>query len=92
MSYSIGHRHSLDLGLLWLWFRLAAASPIRPLAWEPLYAAGTALKKQKKKKEEKKSHQATFLWPSDELIVEGRSEVVPTCWAVKSSFSCLLPE
>ena len=28
----------------WLWCRLAAAAPIRPLAWEPPYAKGAALK------------------------------------------------
>ena len=33
---------------LWLWHRLAAAAPIRPLAWEPPYAAGAALKRKKK--------------------------------------------
>ena len=40
--------------LLWLWRRLAATAPIRPLAWEPPYAAGKAqeiAKRQKKKKE-----------------------------------------
>ena len=36
--------------LLWLWCRLAAAVPIRPLAWEFPYAAGVALKRQKDKK------------------------------------------
>ena len=44
MSCGVGHRHSLDLASLWL----AAAAPIRPLAWEPPYAAGVALKRQKK--------------------------------------------
>ena len=39
-----------DLVVLWLWCRLAAVAPIRPLAWELLYAMGVALKKQKKKK------------------------------------------
>ena len=39
-----------DLALLWLWHRLAATALIRPLAWEPLYAMGAALKRQKKKK------------------------------------------
>ena len=39
-----------DLVLLWLWHRLAAAVLIRPLAWEPPYAVGAALKRQKKKK------------------------------------------
>ena len=33
-----------DLALLWLWCRLAAEAPIRPLAWEPPYAAGVAVK------------------------------------------------
>ena len=33
-----------DLALLWLWHRPAAVAPIRPLAWEPPYAAGAALK------------------------------------------------
>ena len=31
-----------------MWGRLAAVAPIQPLAWEPPYAAGTALKKEKK--------------------------------------------
>ena len=29
--------------LLWLWCRLEATAPIRPLAWEPPCAAGVAL-------------------------------------------------
>ena len=33
--------------LLWLWCRLAAVALIRPLAWEPPYAASAALKKKK---------------------------------------------
>ena len=36
-----------DPALLWWWCRLAAVAPIRPLAQEPLYAAGAALKRQK---------------------------------------------
>ena len=40
-----------DLVLLWLWDRPAAVAPIRrPLAWEPSYATGAALKGKKKKK------------------------------------------
>ena len=38
---------SLDPVLLWLWYRPAAVAPIGPLAWEPPYAAGAALKKKK---------------------------------------------
>ena len=34
---------------MWLWHRLAAIASIRPLAWEPPYATGVALKRQKKK-------------------------------------------
>ena len=51
MICGVGHRHDLDLALLWLWHRLAVAAPIRPLAWEPPYAAGAALKRQTKKVE-----------------------------------------
>ena len=47
MSCGIGHRQGLVL--LWLWRRPAAVAPIRPLAWEPPYATGAALKKEKKK-------------------------------------------
>ena len=39
-----------DPALLWLWCRLAATAPNRPLAWELPYAPGAALKRQKKKK------------------------------------------
>ena len=46
----LGHRCSSDSVLLGLWHRLAAVAPVRPLAWEPLYATGAALKKGKKKK------------------------------------------
>ena len=58
MSCGVGHRRGLDLVLLWLWRRPAATAPIRPLAWEPPYAAGaaqeiattTTTKRQKTKK------------------------------------------
>ena len=46
----VGHRCSSDPGLLWLWRRLVATAPIRPLAWEPPYAVGAALKRQKVQK------------------------------------------
>ena len=35
-----------DPVLLWLWCRLVSTAPIRPLAWEPPYAASMALKRQ----------------------------------------------
>ena len=49
MSYRMGRRHGSDPALLWLWHRLAAKALIRPLAWEPPYAASVALKRQKDK-------------------------------------------
>ena len=39
--------------MLWLWCRPAATAPMRPLAWEPPYAAGAALEKKRKKKKDK---------------------------------------
>ena len=48
MSCGVGCRHGLDLAWLWLWCRPAATAPIRHLAWEPPYATGAALKRQKK--------------------------------------------
>jgi len=45
-----GHRGSSDPTLLWLWHRLAATALIGPLAWEPPYATGAGLEKDKKKK------------------------------------------
>ena len=51
VSCGVGRRRSSDLALLWLWRRPAATAPIRPLAWEPPYATGMALKRTKDKKE-----------------------------------------
>ena len=48
MSYGVGRRHNLDPELLWLWRRPAATASIQPLAWEPPYAVGAALKRQNK--------------------------------------------
>ena len=47
MSRGVGPRQGSDPKLLWLWCRLAATVPTGPLAWEPLYEAGAALKRQK---------------------------------------------
>ena len=50
MSCGVGSRCGLDLALLWLWRRPVATAPIRPLAWEPPYAAGAALKDKRQKR------------------------------------------
>ena len=57
MSCGVGHRHGWDLTLLWLWCGLAAETPIRPLAWEPPYAAGAALKKEQKRRQQQQQQQ-----------------------------------
>ena len=62
MSCGVGDRRGLDPALLWLWCMPVATAPIRPLAWEPAYAAGGVLKRQKTKKQNK----TVFLLPKCE--------------------------
>ena len=50
MSCGVGCGRGSDLALLWLWCRPAVVAPIGPLAWEPPYAAGASLKRQKDQK------------------------------------------
>ena len=50
VSCGVGHRCGLDLALQWLWYRLASIAQILPLVWDPPYAEGVDLKRQKKKK------------------------------------------
>ena len=65
MSCGVGSSHSPDPELLWLWCRPAAITLIRPLAWEPPYAAGVALKEakgqNKKKKKRMKANLGIYL-------------------------------
>ena len=53
MSCGVGHTCGSDPVLLWLQRRLAAVAPIGPLAWEPPYAVGAALKSKKTKNKNK---------------------------------------
>ena len=53
VSCGVGRRCGSGPELLWLWCRLVAAAPFRPLAWEPPCAGG-ALEKAKKGKKIKK--------------------------------------
>ena len=56
MSCGVGCRHSLDPAMLpWLWCRLAATALIHSLAWEPPYAMGAALKRQKTEKKKERN-------------------------------------
>ena len=54
MSCGVGCRCGSDPALLWLWCRLVATAPIRPLVWEPPYAAGAAQEMAKRPKKKKK--------------------------------------
>ena len=54
MSHGVGHRHGSDCALLWLWYRPEATALIRPLAWDPPYASGVALKNKNKHKKWRK--------------------------------------
>ena len=56
MSCDVGHRQASDPVLLWLWYRPAAVALIGPLAWEPAYATGVALKSQKQKQTNKQKN------------------------------------
>ena len=47
MSSGVGRRCGLYPVWLWLWRGPAATAPIGPLVWEPPYAAGVALKKER---------------------------------------------
>ena len=65
VSCGVGLRRSSDPTLLWLWRRLTATAPIRPLAWEPPYATGAAQEtakrqKNKKNKKNKENEHLTF--------------------------------
>ena len=57
MSCGVGRRLGLDPALLWMWLwlwnRPVGTAQIQPLAWEPPYAVGMALKRQKTKEEKR---------------------------------------
>ena len=50
MRCGVDCRYGSDLVLVWLWGRPATVAPTRRLAWEPPYASGAALERQKKTK------------------------------------------
>ena len=63
MSWDPRHGSDPELLWLWLWHRLVATVPTGPLAWEPPYAVGAAIKKKKKGK--KRSHRASWCQSRD---------------------------
>ena len=82
MSCGVGHRHCLDPTLLWLWCRLAATAPIRPLAWEAPYATGSALEKIKRQKE-KINKQKTTMHASSHLPSQALAPNTPSHYIQK---------
>ena len=59
VSCGVGRVHGWDPPWLWLWYRPAAATLIGPIAWEPPYVAGVALKRPKTKKKKGRKRQIT---------------------------------
>ena len=60
MSCGVGCRHGSDLTCLWLWCRPMATALIQPLAWEPPFAMGVALKRKKDKKRKRRKKRKSF--------------------------------
>ena len=60
MSSGVGLRRGSDLALRWLWHRPAATALIRPLAFEPPYAVGSALKKKKRFRNRKSGNMSYY--------------------------------
>ena len=54
MSCGVGANVARILELLRLWYRPVAIALIQPLAWEPPYAVGAALKRPPPQKKESK--------------------------------------
>ena len=84
LSCSIGCRHSLDPAWLWLWRRLAAVDPIRPLAWELAYTTGAPLKKKRQKKKKKLGkfeHYRIFYILTEIFSFFGRTNGLWNSWA-----------
>ena len=55
---------------MWLWCRLAAIAPIRPLVWEPPYAAGATLKNKGKKKKKAESPGGEWIDSREHIAME----------------------
>ena len=85
VSCSVGCRHGLNPVLLWLCCRLAAAAPIWPLAWEPPYALGTALEKDKRQKNKKKNKNKT-----NHNTVIPKKSISSICWNLLESHNWFL--
>ena len=104
MSCGVGHRLGSGLVLLWPWRRPVATVPIRPLAWEPPYAASSALKRQKTKHKNKNLISQTteefgfsppilFAWPLNKHFSAPNAEflyLASLCSQAHNHISCLV--
>ena len=76
-----------DPTLPWLWCRPVATAPVRPLAWEPPYAAGEALEKdQKKKKKKKRSSEPCLEKQCMSRVSRGRRSAGSECQVYNHHF------
>ena len=67
MSCGVGQGRGSAPTLLWLRCRPVAVAPIQSLAWEPPYAAGSALKSEEKKKRTEKKKKTETLGSTEQL-------------------------
>ena len=86
MSCGVGRRRGSDPELLWLWCRPVGTAQIRPIAWEPPYAAAAALEKAKRQKEKKKLLGRLFyihgsLLESQQNLPQRRVKMIMMCWS-----------
>ena len=91
MSCVVGRRLSLDPALLWLWHRLVAMAPIRPLAWESPYATGAALENAKRQKNQtnkqtKKKNKKNLVWYWGLFYRENKAEISIFSWTRQNPF------
>ena len=76
MSCSVGHRCGSDPTLLWMWHKPAATALIQPLAWEPPYAVGAVLKRQKDGKKKKKKERKKRKISTERLALNDEHEAL----------------
>ena len=75
--------------ILWLWHRLAATAPIRPLAWEPPYATGAALEKTKRQKK-KESYCGLWVLMRGQCMLIDCDESPTLVWTVDNREAVLM--
>ena len=67
MTCGVGLTRGSDVALLWLWCRPVVTALIQPLAWQPPYVMGVALKIQNKQTN-KKNKKIPLLKPTATVL------------------------